>query len=230
MKLSLFIFTITIITTCSLYSSPAVKRTLIKLDDLTTTITQEATNILQAHGIEVKNLPRKTTASLHVKLNFVTDQLTHHLYIQHKNEIALEVIHKDLEAALTDFIATALTVVSKKVLPQTVTAFITKLVEEKPVNITKLPEKMKQEFEQRKAFILTTLINNMNADDCDYVYVSDLERLCHVKLDLFLERAKYVLISQWGQGAMTALDSLKFVTNTQPFPVQPQQKEKNDGA
>lgn len=225
MKFTYVILAAIIIGECPMVMYPQAKtatnRTIVKIDDIKSVVTQEATSILHERGIEVKNLPQKIALALQGKINYISNQLTNHLRLQKKNEISLTIIRKDLEAVLVDFTENALTVVSKKVLPQAVTAFIEKLVQEKPVNVTKLPENMKDEFNRRKASILQTLINNMKAGTRDYVYVSELESLCHKKLDLFLERAKYVLISQWGQGAMTALDSLKFVTNTQQFPIQP---------
>lgn len=225
MKNKAFILIAAIIATYPFFGSPTTKNDTVKLENLSATVTKQATTLLHNNGIEVANLPRKTAAELKTKLNLITAQLTNHLRMQHKDEIALDLVCKDLEIALSDFIENALTVVSQKVLPQAVDQFITKLAQEKPVNLAKLPQKMKDEFEQRKDNVLSLLIKDMKEDNRDYVYVSNLESTCHKKFDLFLERAKYVLISLWGQGAMATLDSLKFVTNTQPFPQQTQQKK-----
>lgn len=222
MKCTAFILTVIFMATYPAFVSPATKNDIVKLESLKETITNEAAKLLHNNGIEVANLPRKTNAELQRLINNLTSQLTNHIHMQHKNEIALDVVCTDLATTLANFIPSALTVVSKKVLPQAVDAFITKLVQEKPVKIEKLPPKLQTEFNQRKKETLALLISDMNADERDYVYVSDLEAVCHKKFDLFLERAKYILISQWGQGAMSALDSLKFVTNTQPFPLQNQ--------
>ncbi len=111
------------------------------------------------------------------------------------------------------------TAISQAILPQTLDAFIAKLAEDKPVKLEKLPEKMKTELNKRKELVLTSLIKTMETDNRDFVEVSELETLTHKKFDLFLERAKYVVISQWSQNAIASLDSLKFVTNTRPFPI-----------
>ena len=208
---------ICIITTLNSYSNAP-----IKLEDLRKTIAQEAALILNKQDITVKKLPQKFSCELQKKIANVTTQLINHLNVQRKKDVSLDVIRKDLEAALNSFIQTSLTVISKKNIPQTVDACITQLAQEKKINFEKLPPKMKTECEKRKGCIVSTLIEKMKTDSRDYVYVCDLENLCHEKFDLFLERAKYVLMSQWGQAAMSALDSLKYATNTQPFP---QQKE-----
>ncbi len=182
-------------------------------------VAQEASDILSQYGIDVKKLPRNVATELKGKIDLVTNQLTNHLRMQKKNAIELNVIHHDIEATLESITKIALTVISQKALPQALNEFIAKLAKEKPVAIEKLPEKLKVELDERKELVLTTLINTMKSGARDYVYVSELETLCHKKFDLFLERAKYILVSLWGQNAIASLNSLKFVTNTQPFPI-----------
>jgi hypothetical protein len=210
-----FASVIFIITTLNSYPNAP-----IKLEDLRKTVAQEAALILNKQDINVKNLPQKFSVELQKKIANVTTQLINHLNVQRKKDVSLDVIHKDLEAALNTFTQTALTVISKKNISQAIDTCVTQLAQEKNITFDKLPPKMKTECEKRKGCIVSTLIEKMKTDNRDYVYVCDLENLCHEKFDLFLERAKYVLISQWGQAAMSALDSLKYATNTQPFPLQ----------
>ncbi len=195
------------------------KRIIVQISDLKTAIAQEASSLLIANGLDPKSLPNKLAADVAKKIDAVTAQLTNNLRMQQKSTTSLAIIQKDLAAALDNLITKARGVVSKKMLTKTVDAFIATLVEEKPVNLEKLPEKMKTEFEQRRKIILSNLADIMRKANRDYVYVSELEQVCHQKLDVFLERAKYVLFSQWGQAPMAALDSLRFVTNTQAYPL-----------
>lgn len=198
-------------------SAPATN--IVKITDLKNAITQEAYRILQAHGLDIKNLPHHLAKNIARKISDVTTQLSNNLTMQHKTEISLAIVQKDTGVAINPLINDAIAVVSRKILTQTVDNFITNLIEEKSITIAKLPTNMATELGQRREAILTKLTQTMANDGRDYVYVSELERECHTKLDLFLERAKYVLISIQSQNVIAALDSLRLVTGTQPFPV-----------
>lgn len=197
---------------------------MVALKDVPNKITSITSTLLTTEELDTTTLSPKQTIILQEKINTLIQNITERIIRQKKNGIPFSTLNDYVKFQLTPFIKDTLATIPATKLEQALETHAEKVLKANKIKLTKLPEKIQNEFKAKQEQVLSELQLLMNNNNRDYVTLQELESKFNEILGAFIEHASYVMLSVGLQNIMQQINTLKVITNTQPYPI-PQEKQ-----
>jgi hypothetical protein len=191
---------------------------IIALKDVPTKITTLTHTLLKSEDLDSTTLSPKQVIILQEKINFVTQTITERIIRQKKNGIPLSTLNDFVKFQLTPFIKETLATIPATKLEPAFETHCAKVLNINKIKLSKLPEKLQNEFVAKKQQVITQLELFMQKNNRDYITLQELETTFNEILGAFIEHASYVMLSVGLQNIMQQINTLKIITHTQPYP------------